>query len=81
MSLLVAMAGVIEESSSIMVGVPWKRLTLSFEEEELINIKLLFALNPSEKMVSAASVDRNFSSYLGCEVVACSIELMFTGVP
>ena len=62
MSSLVATAGVIGESSSIMVGVPWKRLTLSFEEAELINIKLLFALVPLEKLISTASVDRNFSS-------------------
>ena len=62
MSSLVATAGVIGESSSIMVGVPWKRLNLSFEEPELINIKLLFASTPVEKLLSCASVDRNFSS-------------------
>ena len=57
MSSLVAAAGVIGESSSIMIGVPWKRLTLSFPEAELMSIKLLFALTPPEKLISAALVD------------------------
>ena len=57
MSSLLTGAGVIGESSSILIGVPWKRLTLSFGEVELINIKLLFALTPPEKLISAALVD------------------------
>ena len=62
MSSLVTPAGVIGESSWIMIGVPSKCFTLSFGEAELINIKLLLASTPVEKLLSCASVDRKISS-------------------
>jgi len=70
-SSLVAVAGVVGESSLIRIGVPWKCLTLSFPEAELMSIKLLFALTSVENLISSASADRKTTSWWERKIKCC----------